>query len=84
MSTYRSKSISLADDVWDAFDQARAVHGSYNKTLQYVFGRGLADLLEVQQQVAKSREIVRQHMERSSSVPERDKRGVRSKGDKTR
>lgn len=37
---YRSKSISLEDEVWKAFDAARSVHGSYNKLLKYVLSAG--------------------------------------------
>jgi hypothetical protein len=38
--TYRSKSISLAEDVWEMFDRASEVHGSYNKFLRHVFSPG--------------------------------------------
>lgn len=37
---YRSKSISLEDEVWKAFDAARSVHGSYNKLLKLVLSAG--------------------------------------------
>jgi 5-methylcytosine-specific restriction endonuclease McrA len=39
-SGYRSKSISLAEDVWETFDHASEVHGSYNKFLRHVFSAG--------------------------------------------
>lgn len=40
--TYRSKSISLAEEVWEAFDRMRVAHGSYNKALRHMLtsGRG--------------------------------------------
>lgn len=37
---YRSKSISLAEDVWEAFDRAADVAGSYNKLLRKVLSAG--------------------------------------------
>ena len=37
---YRSKSISLDDETWKAFDAAREVHGSYNKFLRTVLSAG--------------------------------------------
>lgn len=37
---YKSKSISLAEDVWAAFNQLREAHGSYNKALRKVLNAG--------------------------------------------
>lgn len=34
--TYRSKTISLAEDVWQRLEQLRKQHGSYNKALRVV------------------------------------------------
>jgi hypothetical protein len=36
MATYRSKTISLADDVWAELERLRKQHGSYNKALRAV------------------------------------------------
>jgi hypothetical protein len=40
MATYRSKTISLADDVWAALERLRKQHGSYNKALKAIMPTG--------------------------------------------
>lgn len=58
--TYRSKSISLAEDVWEALDKAKAIHGSYNKLFRYWLSAG--EVFEPEKpQVETMREIVRRH-----------------------
>ena len=48
-----------------------------------VTGRGLADLVETQNQASEMDDIVMKHVARTSTVPEW-KRGPRQKGDKSR
>lgn len=68
----KSRSIRLDDDVYDAL---RDLLESPNKFLrQALFGRGLADVVEVQKQADAANEIIAEHLERTSSVPERDRK----------
>lgn len=77
---YISKGIVLDEETWKAFNAAREVHGSYNKALRHilsaggVFGKGLADVADLQRRMDASQEVMRDHMDRSANIPERDRK----------
>lgn len=84
MSTYRSKSISLADDVWDGFDRLREVHGSYNKALRFVLSAGGVFDSPTEKLIQREPKLALKLGDNLISTSLAPRRGVRPKGDKTR